>query len=246
MSYVVSLKQFDGPLDLLLTLITRAKLDIRDIFVSEITEQYLESMAGVEELDMDAASEFLAMAATLLEIKSRALLPRPPKEEEEGEETPEQALIRQLTEYKAFKEASQSMQQLEEAAKALFTKLPEEYPLPPPTFELTGLTLSGLAAAFSRVLARALREEEQAPQAREIRRDNFTVQECMFRIQSRLRTGRVAFSTLFGPHPSRTEVVTVFMALLELLKLNRLTVAQEGTFGEIQLNPVRRDARAEK
>ena len=88
MAYVVSLKQFDGPLDLLLTLISRAKIDICDIFVSEITEQYLASLDGIDELDMDTASEFLTMAATLLEIKSRALLPRPPAPEEEGEETP--------------------------------------------------------------------------------------------------------------------------------------------------------------
>ena len=81
--YVVSLKQFDGPLDLLLSLVQHAKIDIQDIFVSQITEQYLESMAGVDELDMDSASEFLAMAATLMEIKSRALLPAPPEPEEE-------------------------------------------------------------------------------------------------------------------------------------------------------------------
>ena len=94
--YIVSLKQFDGPLDLLLTLITHAKVDIHDIFVSEITEQYLESMKLVDELDMDSASEFLQMAATLLEIKSRAMLPKPPKPEDENELSPEEALIRQL------------------------------------------------------------------------------------------------------------------------------------------------------
>ena len=81
MAYVVTLSQFEGPLDLLLHLISKAKVDIKDIFVSEITEQYLASLEGIEELDMDVASEFLTMAATLLEIKSRALLPRPPKEE---------------------------------------------------------------------------------------------------------------------------------------------------------------------
>ena len=114
MPYIVSLKQFDGPLDLLLTLISSAKLDIQDIFVSEITEQYLESMKLVDELDMDSASEFLQMAATLLEIKSRAMLPKPPKPEEEGALSPEEELIRQLTEYKQFKEISARMHQLEE------------------------------------------------------------------------------------------------------------------------------------
>lgn len=103
--YYVSLKQFEGPLDLLLHLITRAKVDIKDIFVSEITEQYLASMGSVDELDMDTASEFLTMAATLLEIKSRALLPRPPEPTEDGEETPEQTLIRRLEEYKLYRRA---------------------------------------------------------------------------------------------------------------------------------------------
>ena len=239
MAYVVSLKQFDGPLDLLLTLISRAKVNIHDIFVSEITEQYMESMAGVDELDMDAASEFLAMAATLMEIKSRAMLPRPPKESEEDRETPEQALIRQLTEYKAFKEASQDMQRLEQAASALLTKMPEEYPLPPPEFELTGLTLDGLVKAFQKVLQRAEKREKRniPPRPREIRRDSFTVQECMFRIQSRLMKGPMKFSALFGPRPSRVEVVTVFMALLEMLKLGRVSVFQESTFDEIELRP---------
>ena len=116
MAYEVQLKQFEGPLDLLLHLIARAKVDICDIFVSEITEQYLASMADIDSLDMDTASEFLTMAATLLEIKSRALLPRLPDPEEEGEETPEQALIRRLHEYRAIKEGAAEMQSIERAA----------------------------------------------------------------------------------------------------------------------------------
>ena len=153
--YYVSLKQFEGPLDLLLHLITRAKVDIKDIFVSEITEQYLASMGSVDELDMDTASEFLTMAATLLEIKSRALLPRPPEPAEDGEETPEQTLIRRLEEYKLYKESAGRMKEFEQAAMQVFSKLPEEYPLPPPNIEITGLTLDKLVRAFERVLARA-------------------------------------------------------------------------------------------
>ena len=132
MAYSVSLKQFDGPLDLLLTLIGKARIDIQDIFVSEITEQYLEYMDGVDELDMDSASEFLQMAATLVEIKSRAMLPKPPRIEDEEGLSPEEALIRQLTEYKRFKEASAQMQRLETEAKYIITKLSEEFPLLPP------------------------------------------------------------------------------------------------------------------
>ena len=237
MPYIVSLKQFDGPLDLLLTLISSAKLDIQDIFVSEITEQYLESMKLVDELDMDSASEFLQMAATLLEIKSRAMLPKPPKPEEEGALSPEEELIRQLTEYKQFKEISARMHQLEEEARALLTKLPEEYPLPPPNIEITGLTLEKLAKAFRRVLERAEAAERSENMAsREIRRDSFTVAGCMAFISRRLRGGSFRFVELFEENYTKEEVVTMFLAVLELTRLSRLKVEQRGAYGEIFLS----------
>ncbi len=239
MSYVVSLKQFDGPLDLLLTLISRAKVDIRDIFVSEITEQYLASIENMDGLDMDSASEFLQMAATLVEIKSRALLPRPPVPEDPDAETPEQALIRQLTEYKAFKEAGEDLKRLEEAAKLMLSKLPEEYPLPPPSFELTGLTLDALSKAFSRVLSRTKGSNEPAPKHREIRRDAYTVQNCIFKITAKLRHGECTFDSLFEGEPCRAEAVGLFMGMLELLRMNRVTVRQEDVFGEIILSPIK-------
>ncbi len=237
MPYIVSLKQFDGPLDLLLALISNAKVDIQDIFVSEITEQYLEAMRLTDELDMDSASEFLQMAATLLEIKSRALLPKPPKPESEDELSPEEALIKQLTEYKQFKEASERMHRLEEEARALITKMPEEYPLPPPNIEITGLTLEKLVKAFQRVLARAEANERAESLAnREIKRDQFTVSGCMSRIAKKLRNGRFGFSELFDAQMSRSEVITMFMALLEMAKLNRVHIEQENAYDEIYLS----------
>lgn len=236
MPYIVSLKQFDGPLDLLLTLISNAKVDIQDIFVSEITEQYLETMKLVDELDLDSASEFLQMAATLLEIKSRAMLPKPPKPENEDELSPEEALIKQLTEYKQFKEASERMHQLEEEARALMTKMPEEYPLPPPNIEITGLTLDKLVRAFQRVLARAEASEQAENMAnREILRDQFTVSGCMSRIARKLRGGRFAFSELFDERMSRAELITMFSALLEMAKLGRVHIEQEAAYEEIYL-----------
>ena len=237
MPYIVSLKQFDGPLDLLLTLISNAKLDIQDIFVSEITEQYLESMKLVDELDMDSASEFLQMAATLLEIKSRAMLPKPPRPEDPDALSPEEELIRQLTEYKQFKEISARMHQLEEEARALMTKLPEEYPLPPPNIEITGLTLAKLQRAFMRVLERAeanARNEQMA--SREIHRDHFTVAGCMVRIARKLRGGSFRFADLFEEDYSREEVITMFLAVLEMAKLNRLTIQQGAAYDEIYLS----------
>ena len=242
MAYQVSLKDFEGPLDLLLTLIGRAKIDIKDIFVSQITEQYLSYMDQLDELDMDSASEFLAMAATLLEIKSRSMLPKPQPAEAEGE-TPEEELIRRLEEYKAIKDACGRMKELEEAARALLTKLPEEYPLPPPTYELTGLTLDRLTEALKRVLERADSEAELPDRAeRRIRRDNFSVAVCAYRIQKRLRMGPVAFFDLFSPHPTRNEVVSVFLALLELIKLGQATAFQQELFTDIVIMPVRGSA----
>ena len=236
MPYIVSLKQFDGPLDLLLTLISNAKIDIHDIFVSEITEQYLETMKLVDELDMDSASEFLQMAATLLEIKSRAMLPKPPKPEDPEELSPEEALIKQLEEYKQFKEVSARMHQLEQEARALMTKLPEEYPLPPPNIEITGLTLEKLIRAYRRVLERAAKNDAADQMAsREIRRDAHTIASCMARISRRLRKGRCAFSQLFDDEFTRQEIVTMFLALLELIKLNRVHVQQENAYDEIYL-----------
>lgn len=234
MPLTLHLSQFEGPLDMLLFLITKAKIDIKDIFVSEVTDQYIQSVQNAPDLDMDDASAFINMAATLLEIKSRSLLPKPKLEE--GEEDPEQALIRQLEEYQRFKEIAQNMQGFEKAAALMFEKLPEEYPLPPPTLELKNLTMEGLLAAFARVMARVKEEDEEPIQtARRIVRDEFTVPRCSAHILKRLKKGPVKFDELFSPEPSRDEVVTLFLALLELLRLGRVSAEQDGIFGDMVL-----------
>ena len=245
MAYSVSLKQFDGPLDLLLTLIGKARIDIQDIFVSEITEQYLEYMEGVDELDMDSASEFLQMAATLVEIKSRAMLPKPPKVEDEEGLSPEEALIRQLTEYKRFKEASAQMQRLETEAKDIITKLPEEFPLPPPEVEITGLTLDKLTRAFARVLQRLEEKSSGSEEKRQIRRDTFTVAQCMSRINRMVKKGRCAFSDLFADMYTRDEVITMFMAMLEMVKHSKLRISQKNNYGEIYLEGIEQNPAAD-
>ncbi len=238
MALTLHLSQFDGPLDMLLFLIGKAQISIQDIFVSEVTDQYIRSVSEAEDLDMDDASAFIDMAATLVEIKSRSLLPKPEKEEPE-EENPEQKLIRQLEEYQRFREASEELRQLEEAASRMFSKLPEEYPLPPPTLELTGLTLEGLVEAFAGVLARLndpQRREEV--QTRRIIRDEYDVPGCMRHIQRKLCRGPVRFWELFSPEPTRDEVVTLFLALLELIRLGKAQAVQDGVFDDIILSPV--------
>ena len=239
MDYQFKLKDFDGPLDLLLTLIGKAQIDIRDIFVSEITDQYLELVQNAPDLDMEDASDFLLMASTLMEIKSRAMLPRPP-EPEEGEEDPETALIRRLEEYRQFRETADQMKVFEETAKKVFTKLPEEYPLPPQEYELTGLSLEGLTQAVLRIWARRPAQDSQPETnryaARNIRRDSHTVQECMLTLLQRIRKKRkMTFEEAFSDAPTREEVVTFFLALLELMRLGRMHLAQSETYGTIQL-----------
>jgi len=234
MTYTVTLSQFEGPLDLLLHLISGAKIDIRDIFVSDITEQYLDFMPQAQDLDMESASEFLAMAATLMEIKSRALLPKPPAPEPE-EESPEDELVRRLMEYKAFKEASARFALLQNEARAYLTRLPEELVDPQIEPNMRDLTVDALSQAFLKILNRASMQA-QIPPPREIRRETFSIQECMLRIQSVLREKKqTSFSALFDENAQFDEVVSVFIALLELIRLERVSVLQEDIFGEIQL-----------
>ena len=232
------LKDFDGPLDLLLTLIGKAQIDIRDIFVSDITDQYLSLVRNAPDLNMDEASDFLVMAATLIEIKSRSLLPKPPAPDEE-EEDPETELIRRLEEYKRYKESADELRVFEKAARNVFTKLPEEYPLPPPEVELTGLTLEGLIEAFRRIWARKPEADYAAENhygSRDIHRDQHTVQECMLDLLKNIRQRkRMRFEEIFSEAPSKEEVVTYFLALLELLKLGQMHILQEGVYGEILL-----------
>lgn len=237
MAVHIRLKQFDGPLDLLLTLIGKAKIDMKDIFVSQITEQYIEAVRTASDFDMEEASEFIAMAALLVEIKSRTLLPKPPKEDEED---PEQALIQRLTAYKQLKESAKHMAEFEKNAQLVFGKLPEEYPLPPPTLELEGLTLEALWEALQRVRNRAPKEpQEGLSRFQDLRREMYSVEGCIEAIESRLRDGQVRFSRLLSQSPGKEEIVTLFIALLELLKLGKAHVVQAEIFEDIVLIPGR-------
>ena len=205
------IKNFDGPLELLLTLIHNAQIEIKDIFVSSITDQYIAYIHSEAFLDMEDATEFLVMAATLLEIKSRSMLPKPPKLED-GEEDPEEALIRRLEEYKAFRETAGAMKEFENAAGHIFSKLPDEFPLPPQETELVGLDMEGLMAALRRVMLR----KPEADTAAEVKK-------------------KVRFEDIFSDTPTKEEVVTYFMALLELLRLGEMHAVQNQVGGEIYL-----------
>lgn len=235
MPYTVQLQQFEGPLDLLLHLIEEAEVDVKDIFVSEITAQYLSYMNQLDELDMDTASEFLTMAATLLYIKSRQLLPRPPKEDE-AEEDPETLLIRQLRDYKAFKEASEQLKSLFDAAKDSCTRLPEDIPLPPKEIALDGASMDGLFAAFLEMLSRR-KEEPEVIRAQHVNPDRFTVRSQTASIRAvLLEKHAVSFEELFSDEAGRTEIITTFMALLEMITRGEILLKQKAPFAPIRIS----------
>lgn len=235
MPYTVQLSQFEGPLDLLLHLIEEAEVDVKDIFVSEITAQYLSFMGQLDELDMDTASEFLTMAATLLYIKSRQLLPRPPREDEE-EENSEELLIRQLRDYKAFKEASEKLKLMFESAKDCCTRLPEDVPLPPKEIALDGATMDGLFSAFLEMLARK-KDAPEIIRSQHVSPDRYTVRSQTSRIRFILsEKDAVTFEELFAPEAERMEIIVTFMALLEMIARGEILLKQKAPFAPIRIS----------
>ncbi len=229
--YRVHLSDFDGPLDLLLHLIKDAKIDIKNIFISKITEQYLEYMSQLEDLDLERASEFLEMAATLLEIKSKSMLPKPEEILEAGE-SDENRLLRQLEEYKLMKEAGEKLHTLENVNR--FYKAPDQS-VGDYRYVLKMLTMDGLLDAFSLLLHKV--EKESVPiLPKEIKKDRFTVAEKMIRIKDVIITRRVvSFFELFDKDYSKSEIINTFLALLELLKMQLITAEQNGTYEDITL-----------
>lgn len=230
----VQLSRFQGPLDLLLHLISKAKIDIQDIFVSQITEQYLLSVQNATDLDMDSASEFLQMAAVLLEIKSRSLLPKPPKLEE-GEEDPRETLLRRLEEYKRIKEASQELKELEKDALDRLYRLPQEM-VTQQRVELSQMSLGALQQAFIKLMQRPKAAAlELAPQRR-IVREKWTVARCAIEIMGAVAAvEQISFFALFDEEADREQVVSTFIAMLELLKAGRIKIIQESAFEEIMI-----------
>lgn len=235
MAFEVHLKEFDGPLDLLLHLIEQAKVDIKDIFVSEITNRYLSLMEELDELDMDTASEFLTMAATLVYIKSRSLLPKPPKETEE-EEDPEEVLVRQLKEYKLFKLASERLNELGEGMKGVFSRIPEEFALPPQEYELGAATAQELFSAFMEVINREEAEERIPELAKKVDADKYTVRIQLKKLRSCLKEKKtVTFDELFEETSAKMEKIVTFMALLEMIARQEISLKQSAPYGRITI-----------
>lgn len=235
MTYQVHLQQFDGPLDLLLHLIEQAEVDIKDIFISEITAQYLAYMDELDKLDMDTASEFLNMAATLVYIKSRSLLPKPPKDDLE-EEDPEVALIRQLREYKAFKEAGAQLELLFQRAYGMFSKLPEEFILPPQEIMLDETSIDCLFNAFLVALNKERFATENLTHIHEVSADRFTVRMQLVKIRGALKEQEsITFDSLFDAASTKMEMIVTFMALLDMIARNEITLKQNQPYSPITI-----------
>ena len=232
MSYHIKLSQFEGPLDLLLHLTAKAKIDLQDIFISEITEQYLAYMQEIVEVDMERVSDFLNMASTLLYIKSRSLLPRK-TETEEAECDPEQELIDKLRAYKAFKDASEKLKGMQEEAFHNFYKLPEEIPdmVAPVVWE--DVEARALYEAFLEVIKRK-KQPKQVYEKVEVRHDSFSVRLQSKKITSVLKAKKsVVFAELFEGAATPMEIAVTFLALLQLWHSDKLKVEQKKGFGEI-------------
>ena len=233
MPYHVHISKFEGPLALLLHLIESAELDIRDIFVSEITTQYLEYLGDLDSMDMEVASEFITMAATLLYIKSRHLLPRPLIDELD-EEDPEVLLIRQLREYKLFKQASEALSVLREASSGVFTRLPEDIFLPQKEINLTCASIKELFEAYFTLMH--VKQSSHVPlKLHQVQQDLFTVRAQIAYIRKLLQeTDELSFNDIFGPHTSKLEIVVTFMALLEMISRGEIRLKQPSPFAPIR------------
>ncbi len=229
----LKLTNFSGPLDLLLALVKENKIEIKDIFVSQVTEQFLQYMSQLSELDVDQASEYMTMSATLLEIKSRALLPVLPGLEED-EESPEKVLIRQLEEYKLFKEIVSELKEQENVDR--FYREPDKNVGKEVTVVKDNLSVDGFMQAFQKFLMKLQVKTQAENVSRAITKESFSVPQKMSYIREILLVeDKFRFVELFEEDASRNEIVTTFLAVLELLKLQIIKVNQASLFEEIYI-----------
>jgi segregation and condensation protein A len=232
-AFVLQLPVFEGPLALLLHLLEQEELDITEVSLRLVTEQYLAHLRDADRLNLDKLAEFIGVGARLLLLKSRALLPRDPEDAPvtlDDEDDPEN-LVRALQEYRRFKQAAEHLRSLEAEHRTAYRRSapPPELPLPP---GLEGVTLASLVELFTQVLTRV---PEDRP-ARAIPRPRVRLADRIRGLVERLdRDGRASFLSLLGDAPTRTSVIVEFLAVLELIKVRYLAAEQGEVFGDIDL-----------
>ena len=231
----VKLDLFEGPLDLLLHLIKKNEVQITDIPIATITDQYLAMLEELPELNLDGAGEYLVMAATLTFIKSRMLLPPDPEEEGEPEIDPRAELVQQLLEYQRYREAAADLADRRILDRDVFAAAGEPEPAEDPGSprpRVRDASLGDLLEALRGVLSRL-----KPAAAHAIFAPGLSVAECVDRILARFAHGRgIEFADVFSPEAARGEVIVTFLALLELIRLKVLRAVQEDRFGPIQLD----------
>lgn len=228
--FQLRLPVFEGPLDLLLYLIEREELEITAVSLVQVTDQYLSYLHSGEQIDADALAEFIAIGARLLLLKSRALLPRPPADEQPEEDLGEDLVLR-LKEYRRFKEVAGSLKEMEELGLRAYPRLAPPTDIPLPT-GLDGVTLDLLAGIVREVLER---QPEEAPEG-VVERQVVSVEEKVKELSEALRRKkRVSFRAFISACRSRIEVIVAFLAVLELIKGLMLRAEQDALFGDISL-----------
>ena len=251
MSYEVKIDAFQGPIDLLWHLLQKDELEIYDIKIAEITEQYLDYIATMQRLDLDVASEFLIMAARLMEIKAQTLLPSKDDDNEQEEEDPRQKLVERLLEYKKYKDLASELREFEQEQRKSYTRnvapllseldFEEESPL-------EDIKLDEFVAAFENVLSRKKKrkaEEDEEPETNisHLEPEDITIKEQKGYIMQQVvkLSGEATLWQIFSKLESKLEIIVTFMALLELIKIEEVKVEQESNFTEITIYHVERD-----
>lgn len=232
-SYRVETPVYEGPLDLLLQLIERAELDITKLALAMVTDQYLAHLRAMEERSAEEVSAFLVIAARLIQIKSEALLPRPPVREP-GEEDPGEALARQLILYRRYRQVADTLQAREESGLRTYLRVAPPLRIEG-TLDLTGIGLEDLTAAAAFVFAELRKRQAGASRVAPPR---ITIREKISLITHTLRRLKHAtFRSLIGDRKDRVEIVVTFLAMLELVKRRLVSARQEHLFGEIDIEP---------
>lgn len=240
MSYNVKLDNFEGPLDLLLFLVRKNEIDIQNIPIVTITQQYMEYIDFMKALNLDIAGEFLVMAATLLYLKSRALLPRTDEEETDEERNTLDELKRQLLEYQQYKDAALRLKEQNILEKDVFTRTTFSEPLPVEDGEvLQEASLFDLLSALKSIIERTGARED----IYEVSVEHLSVKDKISEIMQRLQdcTHNIEFLELFTQTPGRLEIITTFLAVLELIKMQAIKIFQSNNFSKIYIYPISDD-----
>ena len=240
MDYHVKLPAFEGPFDLLVHLIEKAEVDVYQVSIKDITAEYLSCLQAMQELNLELASEFLVMAATLLKLKSKRLLPGTIVVEDELDENilaidSQEELVQRLLEYRHFRSVADELRQFEQSQKRVFVRsLTGEKAVlvnPEEDVTVTGASLPALMEAFQKLVA----ESERQPQ--EVTSDEFSVQDKITSVMQSLRGKKdgVDFFALFAKSAGLTEIIVTFFALLELVRMRKVTVWQSGPLGDLMV-----------